>query len=551
MKNPNKMRNSGRSSHNKSNKGNYRGRGKELELNVSDADINTADIKTLAKHHSNDESWYTRLGQLAIDAANLSYSHILGTKFTPNSRDINAQWLQQTIPGICVLSYLPTIGYADSADAPINVISKALYAYIRSNISGSRPYDPTDVMIYIVAMDTAFYWWTHLCRAYGTVTEISAFNRYKSQTLIEAMGFDFEDLLYNLSDFRAQINYYAKQLGAMCVPSEMTFTSRHLWMNANILQDSASAKAQLFLFKPSGYYVFNEATLHGGELTYYPLPANNLKVRDVISICNQIIQPLLGSSSQGTISGDILRAFGEDKVMKMSQITEDFHVEPAYVPEVLMQFENASIVPGCVPSKIIQHNGINEGYLTQSITAPIQSAIVGPTELGGLSDIRYTKADQIINSHTMEMTPGLNYVATRLMVSSTAAVTQQMHATDQYVLDGVGSEIIQGAAIYYMPVQGTTVFSEHFATTMVVPEMNAQALQIFLSRWTAFDWAPRVYPTPTGQADESTGLLDKIDLDAPYCDYDNYTTITPDELKRIHDVALLNLFFIPSLNLID
>lgn len=516
---------------------------KEVEENIPEASLNAADL-----HSSNDASWYLRSGALSESAARLSYSEISGIPFTPSSTSPQiVEWRKQTIPGICAMAFIPTIGHAENANSAVNAISKSLYAFIRSRISGSRPYDPQDVMIADIAMDSAFMWWTHLTRVYGVLDSVDNYNRFKPATLVEAMGFNFQELLLNISDFRDLINYFARQLSAICVPRDMAYNTRHAWMCANIFTDSSTAKAQIYLFKPAGYYTYNELTTHGGELTFNYLPANNLGMEDIRSICNAIIDPLLGSNSIGQISGDMLTAFGISGVFMMSQITEDFRVTPIYSQEVLSQIENACIVPGAQPSKIIQHTNINEGYLTQSVTVPFQSSMVDALTGQLHPDARFVLADQILNMHIMQPDPGLNYVATRLMVSATASVTNDVHVNDRLVLDGIGSEILVGAAIYYMPVKGTVVYATHFGSCLVHSGDDNVAVQTFLSMWNAFDWAPKVFFTTRGQADPATEVLDILELDAPFVDYDNYAVLSPALIKKLHEVALISLFDIPTL----
>lgn len=58
---------------------------------------------------------------------------------------------------------------------------------------------------------------------------------------------------------------------------------------------------------------------------------------------NTIIASLQTSEDIGTMSGDILKAFGENAMFKLESIAEDFSVTPIYSQEVLSQINSAKI----------------------------------------------------------------------------------------------------------------------------------------------------------------------------------------------------------------
>ena len=50
------------------------------------------------------------------------------------------------IPSVMALTLLPVIGVSSNVSAAVNFAAQAMYAQIRSVVSGTRPYQPNDVM---------------------------------------------------------------------------------------------------------------------------------------------------------------------------------------------------------------------------------------------------------------------------------------------------------------------------------------------------------------------------------------------------------------------
>nr|AVX53353.1 putative capsid [Marmot picobirnavirus] len=492
-------------------------------------------------HGDNDKTWYTRLQRLAEDSASLSYSVIPGiTRRIHAPRGTTVSDLN--VAGIMQLGFQPTIGRAADANSPINVTAKALYAYIRSNISGSRNYEPNDVIIYDLALDSAFYLWTAATRAYGLLNRWSVFNRYTPDVLVEACGFNAVELRGNMPRFRSIINTFAAKLSALSIPASMSYNTRHAWMCANVFLDASSPKAQYYVYKPTGYYVYNEATDHGSELVYKNLPAI-LGIDDLDNVFNEIINALLGSEDIGTISGDIYRAFGGPNVFQMSQIPEDYDCIPRHSWEVLSQIENADILLGAVPGTIVQRNGINEGYITQRVTTNLQQLYINGAPGGLYADKRVFGLDKILNMHIDNPDYADNLVATRLMVGISnipEIIAGQTGDNTTLDIDILGSEIIVHGRIFILG--DTELGNYNIATSMCVPNQVTvgQALS-YLQDWMSFDWAPKIYMS--GDTSEMADAVSQH-FERPMFDYDNYTTFDLETLKGMHEAAMLSLFYV-------
>lgn len=526
---------------------------KMVEENVPERDLNQADLPRRVEQ-SNDPSWYMQNLQLGLDAGSLSYSNVLGLPLLNGSNVDIVTDTPQVIPGICAIDFTPTIGHSVDSTSAVNRTILILWSYIRSRISGSRKYDPIDVMFYDLAFDSAYMWWTTLCRVYGVMTNFSVQNRYMPRTLVEAMGFNYDDLILDLPGLRSIINLFAKRLGAFCIPAGMSYNTRHAWMCANIFTDAQSAKAQMYLYNPTAGYIYTPQTGATPKLVLNNLPnksgAATLKMIEMT--CNEIAEPLLASESFGNISGDILNAFGSGNLLRTAQIDENFSVEPIYSPEVLSQIENLEMVTNPQISDIDQVVNIAENCITQTVKVPTWTNNM--TGQSGLyADNGFIVLPHVLNMHTSPVDAGMNFVATRGMIGTTKTVHTGDNNTAYgatWDVDAFGSEIFTSARIFRNIHYTGSELPNHvwrFTTDMFSGEgIEASDMLQFIKDWVAFDWAPKVRLWDANQI-PGTAETVTLDLNSPVMDYDNVTTLDNEQLKRMHEVALLSLFNVTNI----
>lgn len=538
-------------------------RGKEFELNVPRGDVNAADLKD-SKGSENDPSWYSKYEQLMKDVASFPYGVPSGSKirWTDGATSEFATPLSyDQVPGIMVLDFAPTIGVADSPNAPINIVSKALFAFDRKANSGRVNYNNPDLMIYVLSMDSAYFWYAFMCRIYGLMTNFSFLNRYTPVALVQAIGVDYEDISTKLADFRAFINLYAYKIGSLAVPSGMDYVTRHTWMSMNVFTDANSTKAQYFLYNPVEYYVFDEMTGGPGQLTIHKvnevLEAGQslLTMDNIMDIANQIVDPILASEDMSIMSGDILKAFEANNIYSLSPIADNFVIQPVFSPEVLSQIENANIVRGVTISNITQNTEVGDQYLIQTVklakSFPIQASFDGIAGIELDSANSVLSARRLMNMHKPDPTPSDNMVASRLMLGS---LTED--ETNVYTVHSCGSEIIVDCYIYIDP--SDTVNRRYVLTTGMNMRLQntdgynnlqitqfANAIAKYASYISAFDWHPTVYFGATGNS-----ITQEPQFQGPICDVDNYTMISSDSIDWMHEVALMSMFAVPQISLL-
>lgn len=287
----------------------------------------------------NDPQWYFKDSQILADVASFSFNKPLGSRLYINRQLSNPQSVNsvalETVPGLMTMHIAPSIGVSRDAQSPANLAAVNVYSYVRYKNSGASNYDAPDLMLYLIAMDSVYACWNWLKRIYGFASTYSQLNRYEPRAYMLANGVDIDDVTANLADFRGWLNVAANRISAFCVPATMTYNVRHSWLFSNVYKDSNTRKAQQYMYVPAYFYLYDEATTPKGGIlkTIKVLGSDNpydmtlLKVSDLKTILDTMLNALSYAEDIGIMSGDILKAYGEGGLFTVSTFEADYRVE--------------------------------------------------------------------------------------------------------------------------------------------------------------------------------------------------------------------------------
>lgn len=287
------------------------------------------------------EAMLNKHPELTQSTSTISWNVATGTRFPINSAKTEITGAGRALPGIMVFDFIPTYGVSKSADSALNTASLALYGAVRKKISGARNYDHTNLFMYYIAVDSLFSMWANCQRAMQLVNNINVENRYWAKPLVEALGFDYENLANNQANFRAWMDTYAIQMNVFAVPKDSGIFARHAALTSDIYVDAVSDKAQMYAFKLGGYYVYDETTEPGKtRLTYKTMPGV-LTSDSAQAVIKEMVQALSNSSDVALYAGDIRTAF-EGELWVMGGYN-DIVLESKYDPDMLKAIHNMDI----------------------------------------------------------------------------------------------------------------------------------------------------------------------------------------------------------------
>nr|AVX53318.1 putative capsid [Marmot picobirnavirus] len=531
---------------------------------LSRGDRNKADSRTRRdcfRSSANDPAWYAHTPQMLTDYASFPYSWPLGT-LLPKSVGSWNQGAgtpdQQAIAGILALYYEPTIGRVMKETDAVNVAMRNIYAYVRHANSGHANYEAPDLMLYLLAMDSVYMFHSYLKRVLGVLLDYTPTNRYYPEALLKAMRVT-PNIRNSIADLRGYINQYAVKMGSLCVPNSMSYMARHSWMTEGLYTDGPAAKAQTYLYVPSSYYQFTLDSNNVGSLNRIRLftdPANEGAVtfnglNELIAFGDSLLNPLITNEDINIMSGDILKAFGPEGVVKVQGVLDGYMVLPVYNREVLSQIENATIFHGSLTGSINQNTEIGGGYLVANdafVQRPIRSMSATADMVKEKAVAPYSQA-KVLNMHVEHPTPADAMVATRLM-----GFADFLEASSDnnwsLTLTAYGSEIITCAKLFQFHLQpnGTQTLVENQLATAMIQEVPTNFMNMsvghmigIVASLSSFDWAPAVQVVTPVANDEG------YHQSGPFIDFETWTVLDQANVENLHNVALLSEFSVPQM----
>lgn len=493
------------------------------------------------EHKYNDVSWYAKNERMLRDSASFSYNNPVGTRLnmqnyiTANTTSLPIviqDHSSKRVPSVMALDFVPGIGWSDNSSSPANLAAQNIYSYVRYMNSGAKNYDQADIMLYLLAMDSIYMMWNWAKRMYGYAKVYSQVNRTMPAAFAQADHTDIDDLIDNLADYRYQMNSLAAQISSFCVPAVMPLFIRHSWMVTNIYKDSDNDKSQMYMFVPNGYYTYDETgSANGGQLVWNTLTRSSstlMNMGQIMGMIKGMIDKVAYSEDIGVMSGDILKAYGQDKLFKITPLEPDYQVIPVYNEEVLNQIHNSS----CIPMDTDGFNATfnitqdpNSGYL---IYKPAVQAIGNEFSL--------TRA--FINMPWDDVTPANTMVGTRL--TATLQWNVDKNTSD---ITAMGSEFVTRRRIFVY--NGETIWKSYkFSNSMVLSGTTNPDAMGMITAISNFDWHPLLIVMQPGSTSTTQANWNYVGL---LGDITNYTTIESYELQQMHTSALMSEFNVPQI----
>lgn len=522
------------------------------------------------KPGANEIAWYNGNPELLKAAASIPVATIVGKPITEFADTTNTGLMAYSVPGIMAISWAPTIG--TDIDA-VNQSFNSQYSFLVHANSRNYSYDASDLGILELAGISVFQILASMIRAYGISKYYQETSMYLPNHVLKAMGFNPEDIRQNLANMWFTINNLIDQTRQIWVPTVMPVADRWIWMNSMIFKDAQGPSAQLYMYVQNRYWIYNETSSETGSYldllkddadtpVHFTPAEKQYSWSSWVSAAQRMIDALVGSQDRGIIYGDILNAYGAERIRAMSAISADFRIEPEYNAEVLMQIENL-VLSDCEPAYVYQsHTDLTKGTL-------IKQAWAQKTELKVAYDgkVHNLLNRAVLNFHFPEQpTPELVTIATRAMslgLNDQAPTFNPKVPETPETAKGVcpatcGTEVYGRVKIYTIvtSASGAIALDEtSFLQTFGVASNMNIVLVDSLSDVMAFDWHPFLYrvpntfvfPKPGSGSDGILTGFDGIKPMAAHGDYDHYTIIDVNMLSRINRVCVYSLFGVPQM----
>lgn len=504
---------------------------------------------------ANDPRWYAVDEALLRDSASIPFSWATGTLTSLTGKADLAHLLN--VPGIQVIEVVPSIGKASNPSDPINIAAFSVYSWVRHANSGSANYDAPDLMLYLLAMSQVYSSIVWLERIYAEAYLYSQRNRYMPRGLMFAEGVDADDIMMNLAAFRYGINVLINKAASFSVPNDMTMFTRQAFLYQNIYIEGTSMKDQMYMYVPGGFWQYDGAGAQGGVL--------NMVATGVASISNSstkwthtrllqfvesLLAPIMASEDMNIMSGDILKAYGQNGTIKLTSLDEVRTILPMFDIGVLEQMKNAIIAPVGYASLGVSQDPVTNVLRSTPTIRWAAATGVDQTDDPFFNAVQAYSNLLVLTTTTEDTNPGLVMESTRMMIGSDIDVTQAGTVWELPVY--TGTEVAVGVFYITMSNGSPQLFNNGVYQTNIPINVGTSStgagMISFLNLLyviSNFDFHPRIRPFIFGGSGSSMSMTV-----SPYdiFDVDNYAVLTAEDLRRLHETALMSEFHVPTVS---
>lgn len=450
------------------------------------------------------------------------------------------------ISGIIVLDYIPTLGVSADANSSLNRAAYLDQNYIRSQISGNRPYEPPDHMIYRMCVDSMRELFTYAVRIYRTLNAWNALNLYQPRYILEAMGLDYEDWSSNLSNLYQWIRSHLGALTPFPTVPMGNISQRRIAWNSFFFRDGDTPQAQTYIINQKCFWSYEKVDEVKG-ITPVQLGRS---YAEFTTLWDSLYAALQASSDVYIIAADIRRAFGDRVVTDIPLADLSSPVEFVKMDPILLGIMNANIIPfnttddfnvNLKKFRIYDDAGTLKCTPTQISMSPHTATVDYQPYTGASRHIN------VVQQNPTEMDL-LNAIRLRTNIVNVEAAAGNDSLEYGVICDiaSMGTEVIIGARIVTTYLGGTRYSILPFGsliTPIEAPSNNPAIHANFfnlLASISQFDWHPPVWLVERGSGRDYTPIYGALE------DIQNYIPVSVDQLKLIHDNLILTEFNMPG-----
>lgn len=509
---------------------------------------------------ANNVNFYIASTQLLKDVANMSWNQATGTRVNLDNPLFSTLSNQGTfaVPGIYTVTVASSFGWATNGEDPINVGAHYLYTFVRHANSGSRNYDPNDIMIAMCATAEVFSALEWAKRIYRAIGSYEFYNRYYPDGIVECNTVNPTDVRKNLPNLRSRINLCINALKQFAIPSTLPLFARRVQLYSAVYKEGDSAKDQLYMYVPAGYYKFGYDTDGAGQLTFDPLythvtSGSQLSVDDMMNYIEGLVRQVTQIHDISVLMGDIIKAYGTN-LITMPELEENEKLTVVADLDVLQQIKNATVLGGGFTSP-----GYNYPALSQNATKKYLTFMPQVVYSGGDATYKGAIGRAMVNAYTenrlmtvinVDPTPADLMECTRMCVMASHYQNITNENGDGASVDLItGSEVVVGSfsLTFEYDAQGSIsngvqqlAYNMAYDTTAADADEIVKDFRVF-ARTSNFKFHPAMHMYGVRQSTSNPAAINVAEAYFFY-DVDNFMVISWADLKSLHTTALLAEF---------
>ena len=562
-------------------------------INDSNADHYAEQNANGVGYKKNHLSWYYLNEPLAQQVGSVQWAERMGwpTLWNPslkssatNTPDTLGGRNLFNLPGFMILDYMPTLGVSEDAGSMLNIAgdaqSQAIWASLNRNYNAT--YTGADITCSNVAITSLYAYSCELARVLMLLNFYPSYAGYEAKDIVEALGYDYDDLVENLQPLISQFNKRMNSCAYFKVPANNTMAARWKFLFLQIFKDDPDLnKAQLYIPRHDSVLKWHPAPTAGAgsSLEAYKValwPNSKLRAVEFFVHWDELYNAIKNDADVNAINRDMI-TYAEKNNVELLQFFTLPVVLPTIEPSLDMVFLNQLMntpicgeihsagvlqaTPNVLVSKPVvydDHYWINmpDGYT-------IQTALNWATDYRALNHVfRCMDGQRTWQAavHYLVDTPTFELASVEMVKDSWEGETSEQRTLYRcvYNVTSCGSEILTRARVFYKArVMGGAIklLSQRVDSVLSIcsygsnnQHMNDVSLFREPSKMgcmtntalRAFHFTPYVLTTAVewhansaAHTDITVGLYATM----PVGDVGDYTLVSPRQLRELHEVA--------------
>lgn len=303
---------------------------------------------------SNDIQWYNQSPLYPL-ATQIPWNHVLGASQEPwiASDFANVTSSARSVPGVMTIEFVPTIGWADSMNSPVNRAFNQLYADIVSKTTGALQMQQMDLAIMTTGISSIACHIGYAKKVLAAYMNYSSLNYYLPGTLIEALGFDRQDLVDNYNAYAVELTDLISRFNVLAVPAFSYVHARQYSLAHNLYSDAETVFGQIYNFRPIVLYMFDDTEHCLNPVDIRPNGRENPEVMTMsnyLELIREALQQWENSSVTPIVAGNVVRAYSDSQLLRLPVFDPNEVIVPIVDRNILWQINNMKWGPVDVDS---------------------------------------------------------------------------------------------------------------------------------------------------------------------------------------------------------
>jgi hypothetical protein len=332
---------------------------------------------------SNDFAYYNKFPEDLENAARVEWAEFMGVPFQYSKLATQNMLKDGALPGILATDVIVGPGSCGVATDSVNRAFSRMMSDLYARTSASElKFDQASLAMFYTSVASIADLIATAKRAIRSAGFWINRNINYPRAIVEAMGFDYDDLIRRKSEYVIRLNEEISKYNTFGVLKSFDVFGRQYSMFKNIYIDEDSDLAQIYIFKQVNYYLYEDVN---SKASYVQTPWTNYAISqsdhqlttigELINMIDTAIERWRGSQDFYYITGTIARAYPSAETMVIDSIQLEDVIDPLTDDVMMMQLMNATYVRGTYVGEYAE--GDQPGFLHRmSITGDPVSGVI-------------------------------------------------------------------------------------------------------------------------------------------------------------------------------